>query len=153
MINSFKNITFENTILFLLFVFLFYIIGYNYLFLSSKQFIPFFKYNIELMENKAEQQTKNTKDSNGLFDTDTINKLDNSESNNNISAVLDEIDKKITTMNKKIKNIEENSFIQYCSMNYDNSNNEKSKKQKMINEMCDKNQKEYNWNRELLKMV
>ena len=153
MINSFKNITFENTILFLLFVFILYIIGYNYLFLSSKQFIPFFKYNIEMMENKAEQQSKNTKESDNSNETDTTNKVNNSESNNNISAVLDEIDKKFTTMNKKIKNIEENSFIQYCSMNYDNSNNVKSKKQKIINEMCDKNQKEYNWNRELLKMV
>ena len=153
MINSFKNITFENTILFLLFVFILYIIGYNYLFLSSKQFIPFFKYNIEMMENKAEQQSKNTKGSDNSIETDTTNKVENSESTNNMSALLDEIDKKFTTMNKKIKNIEENSFIQYCSMNYDNSNNEKSKKQKMINEMCDKNQKEYNWNREFLKMV
>jgi hypothetical protein len=153
MINSFKNITFEKTILFLLFVFFLYIIGYNYLFLSSKQFIPFFKYNIEMMENKNEQQTTNTQKSESSIDTDTTNKVDNSESTNNMSVVLDEIDKKITTMNKKIKNIEENSFIQYCSMNYDNSNNEKSKKQKLINEMCDKNQKEYNWDRELLKMV
>ena len=153
MINSFKNITFENTILFSLSVFFFYIIGYNYILLSSKQFIPFFKYNIEMMENKNEQQTTNTKKSDGSIDTDTTNKVDNSESTNNMSVVLDEIDKKITTMNKKIKNIEENSFIQYCSMNYDNSNNVKSKKQKLINEMCDKNQKEYNWDRELLKMV
>lgn len=153
MINSFKNITFEKTILFLLFVFFLYIIGYNYLFLSSKQFIPFFKYNIEMMENKNEQQTTNTQKSESSNDTDTTNKVENSESTNNMSALLDEIDKKITTMNKKIKNIEENSFIQYCSMNYDNSNNEKSKKQKLINEMCDKNQKEYNWDRELLKMV
>lgn len=153
MINSFKNITFENTILFSLSVFFFYIIGYNYILLSSKQFIPFFKYNIELMENKNEQQTTNTKKSDGSIDTDTTNTVDNSESTNNMSVVLDEIDKKFTTMNKKIKNIEENSFIQYCSMNYDNSNNVKSKKQKLINEMCDKNQKEYNWDRELLKMV
>jgi len=153
MINSFKNITFEKTILFLLFVFFLYIIGYNYLFLSSKQFIPFFKYNIEMMENKNEQQTTNTQKSESSIDTDTTNKVENSESTNNMSALLDEIDKKITTVNKKIKNIEENSFIQYCSMNYDNSNNEKSKKQKLINEMCDKNQKEYNWDRELLKMV
>lgn len=153
MINSFKNITFENTILFSLSVFFFYIIGYNYILLSSKQFIPFFKYNIEMMENKNEQQTTNTKKSDGSIDTDTTNTVDNSESTNNMSVVLDEIDKKFTTMNKKIKNIEENSFIQYCSMNYDNSNNVKSKKQKLINEMCDKNQKEYNWDRELLKMV
>ena len=153
MINSFKNITFENTILFSLSVFFFYIIGYNYILLSSKQFIPFFKYNIEMMENKTEQQTTNTKKSDGSIDTDTTNKVDNSESTNNMSVVLDEIDKKFTTMNKKIKNIEENSFIQFCSMNYDNSNNVKSKKQKLINEMCDKNQKEYNWDRELLKMV
>jgi hypothetical protein len=153
MINSFKNITFENTILFSLSVFFFFIIGYNYILLSSKQFIPFFKYNIEMMENKNEQQTTNTKESDGSIETDTTNKVDNSESTNNMSVILDEIDKKFTTMNKKIKNIEENSFIQYCSMNYDNSNNVKSKKQKLINEMCDKNQKAYNWDRELLKIV
>jgi len=76
---------------------------------------------------------------------------------NRDKEILDKISDLKSDMTKLKKNVESdvtNSLNQtrqvFCTTNYDDNKNNKSKRQKMINNSCNKYAKEYKWSSSLL---